>query len=296
MNNNQRRAKAFTLIELAAVITIIAILLSIVGKAVVTIKTSRLANARFLTNASKITEINSLVAWYETSYIQSFKADETQDQDWLSIWNDITPSSLASSPNKNALSRTASANVVFEESGINKLPSVKFDGSVGANFTLGQIDPAGSFDQATIFIVFRKLSNSTSIQNLLDSNSAGNDFSLGVGNDEVNFNAGTSVTTSTATNPASFAFNENVILVAYFNGSFSRAFSNDATEIVGGSDLNIGLNNITGLTIGTDKNGASGFSGLVSEIIIFKEPLPKYLRKDILNYLSNKYDIRVGNL
>ncbi len=289
MNNSKKLA--FSLVELAAVISIIAILLSIVGKTISTLKSSRLSNARYITNNSKIAENSNLVAWYETSLIESFKADETQNKDELTIWNDISPLSLISDPNNHALSKTASPNITFEEKGINDLPSIKFDGS--ANLTLSNFQE-GDLSQATIFIVARRLNSSTSTQYILDSAASGSSFAAGISNDSVTINAG--IAANSGAGSASFQFNEDVVLAIYINGANSRAFSNNADDIIGGGDIDSGSNIMTGLTLGTDKDGLSGFNGLISEIIIFNSPLPKYLRRDIMKYLSTKYDIRINNL
>ena len=131
---------------------------------------------------------------------------------------------------------------------------------------------------------------------LLDSSSSNSNAVLGIKATAVSFNVGSAVDTATGVNPASFSAGNSYILAAYFNGSDSQAFVNNATTSAGAATVSAGTNQLGGLTIGTKKDGASGFDGLISEIIIYNRPLKLQERKDVMKYLSKKYQILVTGI
>jgi hypothetical protein len=66
--------------------------------------------------------------------------------------------------------------------------------------------------------------------------------------------------------------------------------------MAGGTMRNPGISTMDGLTIGTDRVGSYPFTGLVSEVIIYNRPLETQERKDVMNYLSQKYGIAVNGI
>jgi hypothetical protein len=286
--------KAFTLAELSIVVLIIGVLITGITQGSGIIKAARLTNARSMTSKSPILEISGLIAWFEPTLKSSFKDSESIEASQTTEWRDNSPGSIIL--NKNKLIRSAGNAVTYKESGINNLPTLLFSGVASANIALTNFYQ-GSSPQNTVFIVFRPLSATNSTPKILfDSSSSNSTSSIGIINNAVNLNAGTSFNTATETNSASFANGNDYIVAAYFNSSSSQVFVNNATTRAGNGTINPNSNQLGGLTIGTNKSGANGFNGYISEIIIYNRPLKLQERKDIMSYLSKKYKISVTGL
>lgn len=281
--------KAFTLLELGVVTVIIGLLVAGIIKGSSIVSSSRIAAARFLTQNSNIGAIDGLVAWYETSSYDSFLPAQAVDNGQISEWRDISPASLPQQKNK--LTRTASASVIYKYNGINKIPSISFSSS--GILTLSAFYQ-GTSSQYTVFLVFSPLTATGSTQlTLLDSHSSGSTSSIGVKNNAVSLNAGSAVDTGTGSNAASFASTGNYVVAAYFDGASSRAYSNNADTSAGAANISAGTNQLAGLTIGATKAAGTAFTGYISEIIIFNKVLDINRRKEVMGYLSKKYKIPV---
>ena len=288
--------KGFTLIELSVVIVIIGILVTGIMQGANMVQSSRLSSARAITAKSPIIEIEGLTAWYETSKISSLELGETIDEREISTWFDGTPGSTIGLLKENELTRTASTDIVYENIGINKIPSLHF--SNAGNLTLANLYQ-GSSAQSTVFLVFRPLASPSSTEQILfDAHTSASDSSsIGIKNNAICLNAASgSVCTATTTNAAAFSVNKDYIVSAYFNNTASRAFVNDPTNKAGAADIAPGSNELVGLTIGTNKSGASAFIGLISEVIIYNRPLKLQERKDVMTYLSKKYKVTLTGL
>lgn len=284
---------AFSLLELAVVVIIIGLISTALVKGVSIIRTSRLAAARQLTIDSKIGEIDGLIAWYETSMIESLKKSETTDDSTISAWYDISPGSITEQ--KNTLTKTAGSDFVYEIDGINSLPSMKT--SSNGKISLSTFYQ-GTSGLMTVFIVFRPMAAPSSTQMvLLDSSTAGSTTTIGIKNDKVCLNMGSAVEAGNV-NPPNFTASGNYILTTYVGGSAgSRVYVNEASTATGGTaGFAAGLHEITGLTVGANKSGSSAFTGLTSEIIIFNRFLSVNERKAVMAYLAKKYKIAVSGL
>jgi len=292
-SQNNFTKRGFSLVELSVVLIVIAILIAGIVKGQSMIKSAKISNARSLTSRSNVGDISGLIAWYETSLKDSFDNDESFDGAQISNWYDISPSSNLGATKRNTLDKTASSAVTYESDGINSLPSVRFSGS-------GSIDLAnfyqGRLAQRSVFIVLKPITTPSATQQVLfDSDSTGNSF-IAIHDDSVRLNAGSAVTTGTVTNPAAFSTTNSYVLAVDFKDDSSSVYLNDATTVIGNSTLDPGSNEVIGLTIGENRSGTNGFGGLISEVIIFNRTLKTQERKDIMKYLSNKYNIGVSNL
>lgn len=284
--------RAFSLIELSVVIVIIGLLVVGVTKGVTIVRSGRIAAARTITANSQIGTISGLIAWYETSLMGSVKSNESIDGAQISEWRDINPPSVLEQKNK--MTKTAGSNLVYLADGINHLPSMQFSSS--GIISLSNFYQGNSV-QNTIFIVFSPtVAPSASEMTLLDSYSSASTSSVGIKNNAISLNAGFAVSTGTATNSASFSNRGAYIIAAYLDSSRSRAYVNNATTSAGNSQIDAGTNPLTGLTVGANKLGASSFTGLISEIIIFDHVLQIDQRKAVMSYLSKKYRIYVTAL
>ncbi len=291
-----RMKKAYSLLELSLVVIITGILITGVVAGSGMIRAAKTSNARILTSKSPTVEISGLVAWYETSLKESFKSNEALEGSSLTAWYDIKPDSNSSffgAIKKNQLI-SSSSGTTFVSSGINSTPSVKFDGAANAKFAISNSGSTSFYQgtslQNTVFLVIRPFAPSSTTQTILDSGSSGSDTSsISIKNNAIILNAGTNLSIG-----ATFASGNDYVIAAYFNTTTSQAFINNATTAVGSG--NSGSYQLNGLTIGTDKSGTNGFSGMISEIIIYNRPLKIQERKDVMNYLSKKYKISVSGL
>ena len=281
------RNKAFSLVELSISLVVIAILMSIVAGGANLIMSAKLSSARSLTARSPVPKIAGLVAWYETSRLESFKASEAVDDGQISAWYDVGPGSITKK--YNTLTRTASSAVIYQQSGINRLPSISFNGS-------GRISVSsfyqGKSTQNTIFFV----SSPYSLSNTPAPIDSGNSFTatpISYLSNGIRLYAGNNANFTTSD---CCSTNSSYIIAAYFNRTSSKAYINDAKTMIGGVVGSPGSNLMDGLTIGTDRVGSFQFTGLISEVIIYNRPLETQERKDVMNYLSQKYGIAVNGI
>ncbi len=289
--------KAYSLLELSMVAVITGILIAGVIAGVGMIRAAKISNTRLFTSKSPTIEISGIVAWYEAAMKESFNGSEASEGKSLTAWYDLTPgsnSNIFGATKKNQLV-SSSSDITFVASGINSTPSVKFSGASNAKFTISNSGLSTNFYQGTslqntIFLVIRPNTSSSTIQTILDSGSSGSPTaSISIQDTAIILNAGTSNSSSTT-----FTAGNDYVIAAYFNTTSSQVFVNNATTAVGSG--NSGSNQLTGLTIGTNKSGSSGFNGLISEVIVYNRPLKMQERKDVMNYLSKKYKISVSGL
>jgi prepilin-type N-terminal cleavage/methylation domain-containing protein len=287
------KKRAFSLIELSVVIIIIGLLITVVTAGKSLFRASKVSAAKALTLSSQITSISGMVFWAETSTTDSFISTESIDEEQLTTWHNLEPSNFLTGNN---LTTSASSNVLYEENGINGIPTIKMTTSgnmSNTNFV------GGPLNTSTVVIVFKPtVTVSTSSLVISDAGASGNSTSsIAIRNNLININAGSSATSSTSTNAASFTINGKYIVMVYFNGSSSKVFSNDITEVGGsGATLSAGSNVLDGLTIGTNKSGSSGLAADVSEVIVYNRVLTTSERISVMKYLSQKYKITVDGI
>jgi prepilin-type N-terminal cleavage/methylation domain-containing protein len=290
IKNKTDQKTAFSLVELSAVLIIIGLLVAGISSGKSLVKTSKLSAARSLTFSSQITTIPGMVLWVEPTMKDSFLTTQIVDSSQLTIWYNREPSGYLT---KNNLTTAASANLIYDEVSINDLPAIKT--ASNGDMTLSSF--SGSvLSAATIAIVFKPtVAPSSTAMVIADSGASGNaTASIGIKNDRVALNFGSSVETSTVTNPASFALNGQYVLVVYLNGSSSKVFVNNTTEVGGaGAVLAAGSNALNGLTLGANKSGTTGITAEISEVIIYNRVLKDTERQDLMGYLAKKYKITV---
>ncbi len=278
------KKSAFSLVELSMVIIVIALITAGIIKASALIDNSRVSTARALTSSSKINEIDGILAWYETTLLESFNDDERVDNSMMTRWNDIS-SQKSLSEEKNVLTRSADNNVVYRAAGINKLPSIQFAAS--GRFSLAEIEQ-GVSSRYSVFAVLSPALNLDGVDMVfIDSYLTGSDNSISVSQDSINV-----ISTGSISLTASFAQSQNYVVGIYLNNSNSQSFVNDVAASDSSSSLVV--NGFEGLTVGADRLGSENFTGLISEIIIFNRILSDKERIMVMSYLSKKYNIRVN--
>ncbi len=297
--NQMKKQKGFSLVELSIVSLIIGVIIGGVMGGSNLVKVARISSARSFTAKSIVPEISGLIAWYETSLNNSLKAGENYDGATISRWYDISPGSnttIIENGRKNFLQRAADSNLTYQADGINKSPSLSFKNNAVLYLTNFY---QGSLSQATIFLVFRPIvAPSSTTQFFYDNYYTGQRATIGIKTNTMTMDFG--ISASTTASSSNFTISD-YIAASYINGSSSKIFVNDTTNILGSATVNPGTNSLVGATIGGLGSGSSsttsqGFTGLISEIIIYNRLLNLQERKDIMNYLSKKYKISVANL
>ncbi|MBM3579488.1 MAG: LamG domain-containing protein [Alphaproteobacteria bacterium] len=281
-----KKHPAFSIIELSIVVLVIGIMMTIVAQSIKMTTNARLVSARTLTSRSPVPDIPGLVAWYETSKLESFKPSEAVDSRQISTWYDVSPGSV---PKKlNTLTRTASSAVTYKLDGIGKLPSVYFNGTNRISVTSFY---QGITSQNTVILVARPYVALSSTGIVFDSGNVARGCVLAFNPSNYYFSCITANNVSATINTY-----QDYVVAAYINGSSSKVYSNDVNNMASGSTVNIGSNSLDGLSIGSDRSGNYGLTGLVSEMIIYNRPLQAQERRDVMNYLSQKYGITVSGL
>lgn len=271
LNNNSSK-RAFSMVELSIVLTVISLLIAatVAGKSL--IKLAGLNKARAIT--TKIFENNqdNLVAWYESSLEQSFKITETIQDVNLSVWQD-----LRNAKKSNNLSVIFGVSK-YKKEAIKNVPAIAFSGS--SSLRINSFN-SGSLIQATIFIVFRTPNVNGYKMTLLGS--ANNDFAISVNGSNIELSP------SGLVNNSKTIFNDNKphIITAIVNQQNSKVFIDNYFE----ESFNVNLANSTigGLVVGCNRYNNQCFSGDIAEVIIFDTPLKSDRRVEIAKYLVAKY-------
>jgi prepilin-type N-terminal cleavage/methylation domain-containing protein len=276
-----KKKSAFSLIELSVVVTVIGIIMLLIMKGSSLIQGSRLSAARSLSASSKINEINGMVAWYESSMKQSFKASEMVENASMTTWYNIA-SQYALSEGKNVLTRSSDSNVVYRASGINSLPSLQF--SASGRFSLATLYQGKGNEYSVFAVLTPTLTVGT--MTFIDSYVSGNTNSLSLKASALGISSGSSVDIATT-----FSQGKEYVVGAYMSSSGTAAFVNSVTAITGAG---VAMNGFDGFTVGANKSGGSNFTGLISEILVFDRILSQRERIMVMSYLSKKYKIRVS--
>ncbi len=285
------KKSAFSLLELSVSLVVVSLLMAMVSQGIKMVASSRLTTARSLTSKSPVPTIPGLIAWYETTSVDSLKAGEAVDGKQISTWYDISPDSIPA--RKNTLTRTASVAVIYKSDGINKIPSVYFNGS--GRIALTDFHQ-GYTSQNTVFFVAR--AHNFTDGHVIDSGHTDVDGSqvcvIALIPTGIYMYLGRIGGHAAATNCC--RVNADYIVAAYLNGSLSKSYVNTASTMTGNTTVNPGTIPLKGITVGADRNNAFNLTGLVSEVIVYNRILQLQERKDVMGYLSKKYGIVVTGL
>ena len=273
--------RAFTLIELSAVIVIIGILIAGVTTANGLVKKSKIAAAQSLTKASPISGITDNALWLESSTESSFKDTESSTGDAVTTWYD-----QKNSVNKSSVVAVGTGPTYSNT--INYIHAVKFSGSAANYLQVSDASFLNNTDYTIIVLEKRQSSTagyfigdssvSTANQTLLLGYSADAAIahSQGTGNA---YTSNVSTYNSSTDTPRVFTFISDSTngKKTYINGILA-AQSSDTTK----------LSNITTLAIG------KGYTGEIGEIAIFTRALESEEREATEDYLGKKYGTKIN--
>ncbi len=268
------RPRAFSLLEVSAVIVIIGILVAGVMSASSMLSKFRISSAKALTVSSPIHGIADSAFWLESATEESFPTSETNDGTQLTNWLDARKSATT----KVTVSLVGNGGAVYSNT-INYVHAVRFSGSSTNYLQIADASFLNSTDY-TIFVL-EKRTSSTANNYFLGSTSDG--LALGYSADSsVIHTQGASSYNSLASSYSNskdkarlftFVQDSSIGKRTYINGILAGENTTDKTQATG----------ITSLSIG------KGYSGEIGEIAIFTRALRSEERKSVEDYLAKKW-------
>lgn len=316
MKINKKSKFAFSLIELSIVIVVIGLLVIAVANGSRIMSESRIKAAQSLTKGSAAAATEGMLAWFEasdSSFIKSSTVSaiattsygNVNNNNLVSQWKDRNPQS----PNYIELSAETSDSrrPTYITNGINNIPSISFDASVG-NYLISRGNaPIGSIDSSySYFLVVKTTATPT------------NGVVMGQGP--------TTTGTPTAGRGTGIYFTTagNIVFWGDSSDSTITSFSLNKPYIIGvlvdnskaSNNVSLYLNSTTAISVTDSPStlkvapdifsvGRIAFSspgtnyyykGLVSELIFFDHYLKTSELTGIQCYLSNKYKITISNI
>ena len=286
--------KAFSLIEISIVILIIGILVASISNGIDMFKETKLTNARNLTLSSRVSRINGLVAWFETTLSNNFSygtttyndIDNLKENTYVNRWKDINPLSIQ----KNHAIQNTQANqpkIIIDSK--SSLPMVNFTTASSQFFYLPDGTVPYKNSEYTVIIVSQPHAFCGCVV-LGSGNGAtnqSNSFKYNTGGYFINFwwNSASDLLISNSvvlnkTNIITITYNQSQRF-GYFNGNLK------ATSSVT-NRASTPINNRIG-----SRTGAEYFTGNIAEIIIFDRAIHDSERNDIEKYLSKKWSIEI---
>ena len=277
--------KAFSLIELSIVILIIGILVAGVTQSSRLLKQFRIVNAKKITETSSIYLIKDMILWLETISDKSLKVTERENNATISEWNDLNPNSTS---RFSFVQNNETNKPQYIEDYKNGLPGIDFNKNQG-DWLSGTIDNL-SINNFTFFIVYSSLNNNIggSLFHILDQGSGNNSLYLQSGGGDVYQVSGAYASnyyiTTAIPRIITNTLDRNGLNTCYENGvvKFSMSWGVPSPNYTNVSFL-----------IGKRSDNVF-FNGTISELIIYARVLTLDERKEVENYLSKKWAIKVS--
>jgi hypothetical protein len=283
----------FSLLELAVVMTITALLIAAISQGSRIAGKSKLLSAQSATKSAPIPGMTNLLVWYETTMEDSFVASETA-QGPINTWFNLNPSLKGTNSPNNAIIGNAPT---YTKNKINGLPALVFNGS--SNYLTFNGSTLANSDYSVVVVEQRTSSKSNNYY-ISGNDTAILNYNLFVGyrlNGRSAFSQGsngydTVVSNFLASSPITrihvFRFSSSVGKNYYLNG-----VNQTLSAILGGTpSLTTGLLSNNSAQIGRHL-ASSHYAGVIGEIIIFNKYINDDERKDIQEYLGNKWGVAI---
>ena len=287
MQKKSARPSAFSMLELAIAITIIAIIIAGVTQSKTLIAGARLSNAQTLTQNTSVKDMADMVAWYETSLETSFLFKEQTEGASISEWIDINPN--AASRNSAAQSNAGNKPKLYQAVINDGIPVVRFDGIDDFMTFDGKPLVGGSY---TIFVVEQRRAGSNLMMFLGDTSV---DNSLHVG-----YRSNTAITqanSNTVLNDcavSSYSSPTPTIHSFWFNLDSGQKYWQNGGSDPDDADSAFKAPVTSYLYAALGRYSANYFNGDLAEIIIFNRALQTTERQMVEDYLSQKYGIAIS--
>ena len=298
------RKNAFSLIEISVVILIIGILIAGISQGIDLYQDTRLTSARSLTQNSRVSRIAGLVSWYETTRENVFSSgtsnfkniEKPQANQKINRWKDSNPNSIL----KYDATQTVDANqpkIIFDNA--TSLPIVRFDGNPRYLALPDGTVPYGDSEYTVIFI--SKYDSSCFDRcGVLGSGTYGTDnktnaFRYTISSAKNFYNYWWFIDIVSPENAISP--NKFQIFAIDYNKSTRNIYINgtNVASIASSNRDSTKFNNTIGLTCLTNCSGGQEFLvGSIAELIIYDRALVAKERKDIEQYLSKKWSIKIN--
>ena len=278
--------RAFSLVEVVAILTIISILVGGVFTGISLIKKFRIQAAQNLAKSSPIAGISSNVLWLESSLEDSFLDSESNENSNISTWVDQKVAG-----NKSLITKVGTGPTFANT--INYVPAVKFSGST-SNYL--KIADASFLNETDYTIVVLEKRQAASAGNFLSTTDDGdvvdNKLAIGYASDgEINHShnsANYTVTPKVSAyansneTPRLFVFTQSSIegQKTYINGTLAAQDTSKTALLSGVKTLAIG----------------KGYVGEIGEIAIFTKALSRLDRKVIEDYIGKKWTRKINRI
>jgi hypothetical protein len=255
----------------------------------------RLTTARSLTLNSRVNRIEDLTMWFETTSELSFQSRNPIDKERIALWKNIN---LNLSDRINVSQATQNSKPIYTKSAINNLPALRFDNAQLLTADNVKISEIVSSDQATVFVVQNNFSGDATTTTFGWQYGTYRFQSHAQEGDKVLIDYGSTTVPSasrTSTPTLTNFLNQNKIITFIKNGSNVKIKINSAilaNSSIASATINPSL--VANFSIGKylpDINYY--FFGYIGELIIFKKSLSDSEIKDIEQYLSKKWGIKL---
>ena len=285
---------AFSLIEISLVILIIGILVAGISKAIDLHRDARLSASKSLTVNTQVHRIPNLIMWMESTQERNFDRNEVVNNGLITNWYDANP-------NANVRGSLSITNVAFKpkynSEGINGLPTVKFDGTDYLASTFYRIN--GS--KLSYFVVSKRNACSINTSTLVgyrngvihDYNNVQSfvGFYEGPACERLNPYLSKSLS-DIVPHPGN---NNPYIASAVYDGTKNTAYLNGkAYPAVSIANVNLAVDNILLCARMATSSINAYCNAEIGEVIIYDRDLSDVERKDIENYLSKKWAIKLN--
>lgn len=279
--HKHQKLRAFSLIEIAAIILIIGILIAGVFTGISLMKKARIQAAQTLTKSSPIATISSNALWLETSLEDSIDGSQSNDGNSVTNWTD---QKLVGSKS----SITAVGTGPTYANTINHIHAVKFSETVSDTNYLKIADASflNGTDYTIVVLEKRQIASAGNFLSTTDSSDVVDDkLAIGYASDGVIAHSHNSTNytvtpkvgpyASSSETPRLFVFTQSSTegKKTYINGTLAAQDTSNTSQLSG----------VTTLAIG------KGYTGEIGEIAIFTKALGSLDRKIIEDYLAKKW-------
>jgi len=283
-----KKNKAFSLLEISVVIIILGILISGIYSAIDLYQDYKITIAKNLTQNSRVTRIEDLVLWLETSQKSSFEPNIIDNGQRISKWKNISPNILESERSLNNAIPQSQTPPKFIEGAINDLPALDFNKDENNNLWV-RSGFDGDGKDSSIFLVLKTKSgwNDINQSRLLEK--------------PFNYNFGAMLSLRTNV----LVHNSALGVYGYFGLYTIQPNSLVLYEIIinRGNKFNFNIfgdfklngekaESFNGPFYPTGLSIAGGVDAYFAELIIFNRALNLGERQGVKDYLFNKWNIK----
>jgi prepilin-type N-terminal cleavage/methylation domain-containing protein len=315
--------KGFSLIEISIVILIIAILIYGISTGIDLYKDAKISTDKNLTTKSPVSRISELSLWLEASdsqKIECYGATKTcTNNGKIKIWFDINPTTI----DKINVGRNqdGAGTPTYAEDGINGLPAINFNQDNNQYFSNREVvNPSRppitknkpDYTMIAVWRPIKKNSYTNSYSQHLISQGSVASFNYGLyGNlvgslvynpsNNLGFwgyynNWGANIIKNESAVNASImiieadASNASNSKISLYNNSLTASIGSFGKTLIGDCDFTVG---IFSCRRGGSSFEAGQFHGFISEVIVFNRAITNNEAKNIMQYLSQKWSIRL---